>query len=88
MVDNVDALAAEIAYLIREREASASATVSGSAPAADRSDGTIDLDETDMRMYLSKCKESFGRYLGMVYQSEIDEATEYAKMALKTGKIK
>lgn len=78
MVDNTEALAAEIAYLMRERKASETG----------RGEGAADLDETDMRMYLAKCKGSFDRYLGMVFQNEIDEATAYAKMALSTGKVK
>lgn len=69
MIDNVEALTAEIAYLIRERET-----------------GGSDLDEKDMRMYLAACKGGFDQYLGMVLQNEIDEATEYAKMALATNK--
>lgn len=74
----MDALAAEVAYLIREREVTQ----------AGRGEGGADLDETDLRVYLAKCKGSFDRYLGMVFQNEIDEATAYAKMALKSGKIK
>lgn len=78
MIDNVEALAAEIAYLIREREESE----------AEGLGSPYDSDEKDLRMYLDKCKSGFDRYLGMVLQNEIDEATEYAKMALARTKSK
>lgn len=79
VIDNVEALTAEIAYLIREREA----LVEGSAGTGSTE---ADLDETDLKMYLAKCQNGFDRYLGMVYQNEIDEATQYAKMALVARK--
>ncbi|CAB1096324.1 unnamed protein product [Ectocarpus sp. CCAP 1310/34] len=66
VIDNVEALTAEISYLIREREVG----------------GEADTDEKDLRMYLGKCKQSFDKYLGMVLQNEIDEATDMAKVAL------
>lgn len=78
VIDNVEALAAEIAYLIREREESE----------AEGLGSPYDSDEKDLRMYLDKCKSGFDRYLGMVLQNEIDEATEYAKMALARTKSK
>lgn len=75
VIDNVEALTAEISYLIRERE-------------ADRGDGSVaDLDETDLRMYLGNCKKGFDKYLGMVLQNEIDEATEMAKAALSKKRL-
>lgn len=37
-------------------------------------------------MYLGKCKDGFDKYLGMVFQYEIDEATDMAKGALATKK--
>lgn len=70
VIDNVEALTAEIAYLIRERE-------SGGEDGSE-----IDTDEKDLRMYLGKCKQGFDKYLGMVLQNEIDEATDMAKVAL------
>lgn len=78
MIDNVEALTAEIAYLIREREASEAEGLGNS----------YDSDEKDLRMYLDKCKGGFDRYLAMVLQNEIDEATEYAKMALANTESK
>lgn len=75
VIDNVEALTAEIAYLIREREAAGEA-------------GAADTDEKDLRMYLGKCKQGFDKYLGMVFQYEIDEATEMAKTALARKKNK
>lgn len=77
VIDNVEALTAEIAYLIRER---AAADAGGDGGAA------ADLDETDLKFYLAKCQGGFDRYLGMVLQNEIDEATRYAKMALAAKK--
>lgn len=68
VIDNVEALTAEIAYLVRERE--------------EASAGEADTDEKDMRLYLGKCKQGFDKYLGMVFQYEIDEATDMAKAAL------
>ncbi|CAM9371588.1 unnamed protein product [Scytosiphon promiscuus] len=76
VIDNVEALTAEVAYLIRERE-EASSSEDGGAP---------DTDEKDLRLYLGKCKDGFDKYLGMVFQYEIDEATEMAKVALATKK--
>ncbi|CAN0161876.1 unnamed protein product, partial [Hapterophycus canaliculatus] len=76
VIDNVEALTAEVAYLIRERE-EADSREDGSAP---------DTDEKDLRLYLGKCKAGFDKYLGMVFQYEIDEATEMAKVALATRK--
>lgn len=70
IIDNIDALTAEVAYLIREREG----------------EGGGDTDERDLQTYLANCKESFDRYLGMVYQHEIDAATDLAKMALASGR--
>lgn len=70
VIDNVEALTAEIAYLIRERE-------SGGEDGSE-----VDTDEKDLRMYLGKCKQSFDKYLGMVFQNEIDEATDMAKLSL------
>lgn len=75
-IDNVEALTAEIAFLIRERE-----TVAAGGDVEE-----ADLDEKDLKMYLAKCKDSFDRYLGMVLQNEIDEATDYAKVALAAKK--
>lgn len=77
VIDNVEALTAEIAYLIREREGADAGDGGGAAP---------DLDETDLNFYLGKCKGGFDKYLGMVLQNEIDEATRYAKMALVAKK--
>ena len=78
VIDNVEALTAEIAYLIREREAADAGGDGGGAAA--------DLDETDLKLYLGKCQGGFDRYLGMVFQNESDEATRYAKMALAAKK--
>lgn len=72
VIDNVEALTAEIAYLIREREEAAA--------------GEADTDEKDLRMYLGKCKQGFDKYLGMVFQNEIDEATDMAKAVLAKKK--
>lgn len=85
VIDNVEALTAEVAYLVREREAltkDGGINVSGGGSAAD----SPDLDEKDLKLYLGRCQGSFDRYLGMVLQNEIDEATEYAKMALAAKK--
>lgn len=72
VIDNVEALTAEIAYLVREREEAAA--------------GEADTDENDLRMYLGKCKQGFDKYLGMVFQNEIDEATDMAKAVLAKKK--
>lgn len=74
VIDNVEALTAEIAYLIREREE------------AETEAREADTDQKDLRIYLDKCKQSFDKYLGMVFQSEIDEATDMAKAALARKK--
>ncbi|CAM9111609.1 unnamed protein product [Choristocarpus tenellus] len=73
-IDNIDGLSAEVNYLIRERGEETSTGEGGGG----------DLDTTDMWYYLSKAKESFDRYLGMVTASEVDGARAYAKMNLET----
>lgn len=80
VLENVEALTAEIAYLMREREAVDSSGGKGDASEA------ADLDEKDLKMYFGKCKNGFDKYLGMVFQNEIDQATEYAKVALEARK--
>lgn len=81
ILENIEALMAEIAYLIREREAVASNNGKGDTSEAD-------LDEKDLKMYFGKCKNGFDKYLGMVFQSEIDQATEYAKVAMEAKENK
>lgn len=79
ILENIEALTAEVAYLIREREAVASNDGKGDTSEAD-------LDEKDLKIYFGKCKNGFDKYLGMVFQSEIDQATEYAKVSIQAKK--